>query len=131
MSGQDPNAPIVDYVAPPMTPDPLLATGSTVRLFTATNVSQSDPLPDEWRGHYAHVTALGGDVWWALAADDLQSIDPTLAAAADGGANVQRGSRLLYGNTRNVVLQLPTTGTIYLVRASLFATGVDLQVELA
>lgn len=131
MGSQDPNAPIVDYVAPPITPDPLLITGSTVRLFTATNVSQSDQLPDEWRGHYAHVTALGGDVWWALAADDLQTIDPTLAAAADGGPNVQRGSQLLYGNSRPIVLELSSSGSIYLVRASLFATGVALQVELS
>jgi len=132
MAGQDPNAPIVDYVAPPQVPDTVgsVAT-SSVLLFDATNVSQSDPLPDAWRGHYAHVTAFGGDVWWMLAPDDSHSVDPTLPAASDGGANAQRGSRLLNGTTRPVVLQLPVTGTLHVVRASLSATGVSLQVELA
>lgn len=119
-------SPLPDYISPPR-PD---GTSTSVRLYTATTASKVDALPNSWRGRYAVVTALVDDVWWYLSTDPAAVVDYTIAAADDGAPSSQLGSRLLYGTSRPVVLQVPESGTLYLVRQS-SSDDAALQIELA
>lgn len=130
MGTTDPNAALPDYIQAPHVPDILAGTNSSVRLYTASTTSRADALPPEWAGHYVVLTALVDDVWWMLSTDSGAVVDYTLAAANDGAPSPQLGSRLLYGTSRPVVLQVPQDGALYIVRQS-SSDDAALQIELA
>lgn len=100
---------------------------STALRYTSASSSRADALPSTWAGRRIELVNEGSaTVYWYVSQNSGASVDETLAAADDGGANAARGMPILAGHT--VEYDLPSWGAIYFVRASASACPVSINV---
>ena len=88
---------------------------STVRIFTAKATHLCDAVPDDWKGKYVRLIAIGGNVHWFFTSESAAEVNSAAAATDAGTAGATVGSKLVNNQERHT--WVPSGGgTVYFAR---------------
>ena len=101
---------------------------STVVIFTAATTHKCNAIPDNFKGKFVRMIAIGGNVHWFFTSESAAEVDRAAAASDAGTTGVTVGSKLTNGQERHT--WVPSTGaTVYFAREA--DTTCSVGMELA